>query len=84
MNKKKNWLHFGVSFFFNLHQKVRKENCNISGKNQKMGFLMLKAYEMTQHDLIIFFGQWVFAVEESYHQDITALGLPAPDEGRFS
>lgn len=45
---------------------------------------MLKAYEMTQHDLIIFFGQWVFAVEESYHQDITALGLPAPDVGRFS
>ena len=73
------WLHYGDSFFVNLHQKVREENKSISSKNEKMGYFMLKEAEVTQNDLSDFFRQWGFAINESYYNAVTELGFPEPE-----
>ena len=72
------WLHYGDSFFIDLHQKVREEGLSITGKNQKMGYFILKASEVTQNDLSAFFKEWGFSIEESYYEAVANLEYPQP------
>lgn len=74
------WLKYGDDFFVNLHKKAREEAFSAKNDEEKMGYFVLKAAEVSGHNLNEFFRAWGFVLPERFFSAVDALSLSPLDE----
>ncbi|MEE9363337.1 MAG: M60 family metallopeptidase [Cellulophaga sp.] len=72
------WLHYGDAIFIGIHRKVREEALSLTSVEDKMGYFMKIASEVSGNNLTDFFKNWGFNINDSYFNAVEALDLPNP------
>ena len=72
------YLAYGDDFFIKLHRDTREQIPNTATDLSKKRYFMLKACEISGHDLTQFFKDWGMVGVESVYSEINALHLPLP------
>lgn len=68
---------YGDNFYHQLHKRTRIEKPNLSSAEDKYKYFMLKACQISGHDLTTFFKKWGFKYPDTYTA-IAGLNLPKP------
>ena len=71
------WLAYGDNFFQQLHKLTREEKPVFKDDAARMRYFMLKACQISGHDLTAFFKKWGLQADSVY-AEIAALHLSPP------